>query len=166
MRGLPAEAGVAQAQGGAPDAALQAAEAKVKELQAALGAQTEGHERAQAQIEDKKALLEKIKGERDTYREAADDHKQDAELFEQEKEQAAFAKKQARKDKEWEKGAKDTSKTDAAAASSAEKSARLMTNPSRWYSSSSFFVRGRAVLVAGSRAPLVASGSSIMSAAV
>ena len=41
-----------------------------------------------------------------------------------EKEAAAHAKKQERKDKTWEKGAKDTSKADASAASSAEAAER------------------------------------------
>lgn len=41
-----------------------------------------------------------------------------------EKEEAAHAKKQGRKDAVWEKGAKDTSKTDLAAASSADAQAR------------------------------------------
>ena len=47
-----------------------------------------------------------------------------AKAAQREKEEAAHAKKQARKDAVWEKGAKDTSKDDAASASAAEAAAR------------------------------------------
>jgi hypothetical protein len=47
-----------------------------------------------------------------------------AKAAQREKEEAAHAKKQARKDAVWEKGAKDTSKIDATSSSAAEAAAR------------------------------------------
>ena len=53
-----------------------------------------------------------------------EESKDQAKAAQREKEAAAHAKKQERKDKTWEKGAKDTSKADASAASSAEAAER------------------------------------------
>ena len=53
-----------------------------------------------------------------------EESKEQAKAAQREKEAAAHAKKQERKDKMWEKGAKDTSKADGAAAASAEAAER------------------------------------------
>ena len=53
-----------------------------------------------------------------------EESKEQAKAAQREKEAAAHAKKQERKDKMWEKGAKDTSKADASAATSAEAAER------------------------------------------
>ena len=53
-----------------------------------------------------------------------EESKEQAKAAQREKEAAAHAKKQERKDKMWEKGAKDTSKADGEAAASAEAAER------------------------------------------